>query len=87
VNGFAWGLLFGAFFSVILVIYWLTEKPKKTPYPHFDKHLHDQTYERLLKREVELAAQFQRKTKMVDVGPITPPIDLGVKDALTKPKE
>lgn len=28
-TGFAWGLLFGAFFSVVLVIYWLTEKPKK----------------------------------------------------------
>lgn len=32
-TGFAWGLLFGAFFSVVLVIYWLTEKPKKHELP------------------------------------------------------
>ena len=60
-----------AFFVVILVIYWLTKKPEH-PY----EHVQEQRYERLLKREAELADEFQRKTKMVDVK-LKPPETIG----------
>lgn len=76
-TGFAWGLLAGAFFSIILVIYWLTEKPKaKQPRSQYTlPPVRDLPYH----LDPGLPSEIFYKPPEV-IGTI----DLGVKNVLTK---
>jgi hypothetical protein len=73
-------LLCAAFFSVVLVIYWATEKPKRRTRSEYTLPPWDEETRRK-QREA-----FQARAVLEEVK-YAPPMDLGVKNALTKPPE